>query len=307
MVKTLSLALFAWCAIQLAPFLPAQEKADKRDALAREAAEQFAKAMLKGDDIDALMKAVDVPFFFDGKEVMKDRERLKKNLESLLNPTTAPPECKVWAVFPFASVPKGVFAAEDDELLKAVIGKTDRVVLLHLPRRALVIAVRTRDDGAKVIGFQVNRSVLPLLAAAQEKEKSDKNKQPARDTAEKTARAFLKAGAAQDLDALEKLSDVPWYRDGEKVVEGRDELNQHLKSAWVDRVPQGQKLAHEVVFTVSYAVMREFLREPRLAVAEKCFAKDDQVVFVRDVETKRGGFVVVRVRDGKGKVIGAGQ
>ena len=64
--------------------LPAQEKGkpDKGDQQAKEVAEQFLKA-LSQPDLEAVMKTVDIPFCLQGRENIKDRERLKKIVDRM--------------------------------------------------------------------------------------------------------------------------------------------------------------------------------------------------------------------------------
>ena len=73
------LVLVALLALPLVTF--AEDKAEKQT---REQVDLFFKA-LQAKDADALLKTMDVPFCFGHKEVIKDREALKKGWTKLLN------------------------------------------------------------------------------------------------------------------------------------------------------------------------------------------------------------------------------
>src|SRR5438445_13814157 len=75
----------------LAGGIDAQEKPspDKRDSQAKEVAEQFMSAVLKAEGIEAVMRNVDVPFFFGDRDNVKDREQLKQIIEKTLDPAAA--------------------------------------------------------------------------------------------------------------------------------------------------------------------------------------------------------------------------
>lgn len=141
---------------------------------------------------------------------------------------------------------------------------------------------------------------------AQEKEKEEKPS-AAKDAAKRTVLQFLNAAKAKDLEALVKLTDVPWYSDGNRIIKDRAELKKDLKMNWIELAAQGRPLPTEVFRIASYAEIRELIQEPRRKLADDVFAKDDWVVFVQDNAKEKQGVLFVRLRDGKGKVIGAGE
>ncbi len=306
MVKKLSLMFLAASVLQFPALLPAQEKADKRDLLAKDTAEQFLAAVWK-QDIETAMRTVDVPFFFNGRETIKDRGRLKTGLESMFSPPLPQVEQKVRAIYSFGSLPSHFFSNKDHELLAKLLEKTDRIVLLQLPRRLIAIAVRFQDTKAKVVGIRFPLPPLTLFIVAQEQEKGDKRTQQAKEAAKETVLRFLKTAKAKDLDSLAKLADVPWYSDGNRIIKDRDDLKKILKSTWVDLVDQGRPLPTDVNRTTTYGEIREQFKEPRRELADQVFAKDDWAVFVGGPGKQRGGVLFVRVREGKGKVIGVAQ
>src|SRR5215475_2208702 len=57
---------------------------DKIDMLAKETAESFCKA-LTSKDVDGMMKLCDVPWSRAGKQVIKDRDELKKEFQKAVN------------------------------------------------------------------------------------------------------------------------------------------------------------------------------------------------------------------------------
>ncbi len=302
--KTLFLALFAAATAWLSWGIVAQEKGktDKRDLQAKQAAEQFMNAITKPEDIESVMKAVDVPFFFDGREI-ENRDQLKTILQSIIDEASGI-QHNVRAVSNFGSLPEMVFSDHDHKVLEKILEKQDRIVFFQVQRRVIAIAVRIKENKAKVAGIRPDLSLLTLVIVAQAAEKRDKRTVQAREIAKATAQQFLKAQTAKDLDCLVELADVPLFSDG-RIIKDRDELKKKWKSA-LDRSDQGQ-VPTDVFLIASYAGMRELFREPRSQVADGFFAKDDWAVFVRGGRKNKGGMIFVRVREGKGKVIGVGE
>lgn len=155
MFKTLSSLLFfgvtglSW----LASGAAAQEKVDKTDALVREATEQFMKAM-KAEDLERVMKAVHVPFFWDGVKNIKDREDLKKHFADVFaDKDLTQLEYKIKEVHTFAKA-RDTLREKDRELLKEILNDTDRIVHVVLQRDGVAVMVRIREGKAQVVGFR---------------------------------------------------------------------------------------------------------------------------------------------------------
>ncbi|HYT91021.1 MAG TPA: hypothetical protein VEL76_20080 [Gemmataceae bacterium] len=289
--------------------LPAQEtekadKADKGDQQAKEAAEQFLKALLK-PDLEAVMKTVDVPFCLQGRENIKDHERLKKLLESFLAPALAKWEYKAGAVAAFGSLPENIFSESEHKLFKEILTKTDCIVLFPLPRRATAIAVRVEETKARVVGIRFGLSPLTLAFVAEQKDKGDKRAVQAREIAKETVQNFLKAGKTKDLESIMKLVEVPWSNGGLRTIKDREELKKQFSNS----LEQGRGMPGADIFLIArYGPIRELFAEPGRDF-DQIVGKEDWVVFTRGEgkQKENVGMLFVRVREGEGKIIGAGR
>jgi hypothetical protein len=115
-------ALGIMCLASVANRLYAQEKnkkLDKTDLLAKDVAEQFIKAVWK-QDMDASMKTVEVPFFWDGVENIQDVDSLKLNMTSLLRKDRSKIPFETKTVYVFGKLPDGSFNKQDLDLLEAL-------------------------------------------------------------------------------------------------------------------------------------------------------------------------------------------
>src|SRR5262245_53669144 len=128
MIRTLaSLVLvlgFAWLAAA-----PAADKPDPTDTKAKELAEQFLKA-LKGQDVDAVMKLVEAPFFWNGEEYIKDDKGVRAKFAEAVKtnedlPTLKATFVEVWAA---EKLPECVFPKETKEFAKKFASEIDRIV-----------------------------------------------------------------------------------------------------------------------------------------------------------------------------------
>jgi hypothetical protein len=292
-----------------------KEPPDKRDGQAKDAAEEFVKAISKAN-IEQVMKIVDVPFYFgaaeEDRETIKDRDSLKKKLEATLRPD--PVEYKVVAISSFGSLPEALFhdllpketdetlfTQGDQKLLKEILKKEDRVVFFMIERDVLwAVAVRAQDRKAKVLGVRTHLSRLGLAILVQDREKRDKATEPAREKAKEAALAFLKAIKAKELEGTLKLADVPWLSNGQQIIKDADGLKKRLVSI----LRRSQALPDEVLpISVTYGGIKDMFKEKRQQFADKVLTKDDWAVVVGR-KGKATELVWVRVRDGKGKVIG---
>jgi hypothetical protein len=142
------------CLAALAAARPCRADSDKADALAREAVEQFTKAV-KAEDVDAVMKLVDVPFFFDGKRVIKDRDELRKEFTDAFDEKDLTQiSVEIKEIHAFEAIEEKL-KENDREMLKEVLAKGDRVVVLEVDSKEKVgLAVRIRDGQAKIVGLR---------------------------------------------------------------------------------------------------------------------------------------------------------
>jgi hypothetical protein len=140
----------AWLAVGAA----AEDKGDKADAQSKEVVEQFMKA-LKAETTEAALKVADVPFFWDGKEVIKEREELKKAFAQVFaEKDLTQIEYTIKEVSTLEKM-REKLSEKERELLKDVLEKDDRVVFVELKSDAfLAVMVRIREGKAKVAGFR---------------------------------------------------------------------------------------------------------------------------------------------------------
>lgn len=139
----------------LALLLLLAQAQDKGDVQAREAVEKFMKA-IKAEDLDALMKVCDVPFFQDGQKIIKDRDELKKEFAKVFQDkdlTQLSFEIKEVHLFDKIGAKLN---EKDRELLKEVIGKEDRVVLVDVKvgDRGDKAAIMVRAKDGLVVGLR---------------------------------------------------------------------------------------------------------------------------------------------------------
>lgn len=144
--------LFVAALVALVAFAAAPVRAaDKDEDKAKEAALAFFKA-LKAKDIDALMKTVDVPFLFEGKNTITTTEDLKAELKTFFEGVKAeriPSE--VGQVLDMAAIRK---RTEEDktiyERLEKVLGSDGYMVAIKVGKKEGGIFVRIKDGQAKV-------------------------------------------------------------------------------------------------------------------------------------------------------------
>ncbi|VTU02349.1 unnamed protein product [Gemmataceae bacterium] len=132
---------------------PVPKDLERANAQAKGAAEEFLKAM-KAEDVQELMKVVDVPFFVDGKQVIKEREQVEALfIKVFRNKDLTQIDYTIKEVHPAAKLPDLVHKPQR-ELAEKTVGDTDRVVLVVIGKDTVVVLVRFQRDGkAKVSGF----------------------------------------------------------------------------------------------------------------------------------------------------------
>ena len=153
------MAGLAWLSVGTA----AQEKAGNADALAKEATEPFLKAM-KAENIEALMKAVDLPFSWDGHPTLVDNpDELKERFAKLFaEKDLTRGEHTILEVHTFEKRLGEVsqrlgFLDQARSSWREILARDDRVVLVMTRQdgtsELIVVAVRIREGKARVAGF----------------------------------------------------------------------------------------------------------------------------------------------------------
>lgn len=135
------------------------------------------------------------------------------------------------------------------------------------------------------------------------------------DKAKEVTVAFLKALKAKDLDAIMKTVDVPFLisepltgQDGLKVIEKEDDLKAALKTAF-EKIKDTGKIMTDVGDVQSAAEIKKFFASQKdrndetTKMIEKALGDNGYVVFLGKPGERRGG-ILVRVKDGKAKVVG---
>src|SRR5262245_21257945 len=126
----------------------------------------------------------------------------------------------------------------------------------------------------------------------------------AEDQAKEVVGEFVKAVKAKDLDEVMKVAGVPWFADGKHVIKDADELKKYLKSR-LDGVTNPERIPSDVVRVERWDKFprREKLDAEAQKMVDDVVGKDGLVVTLgRD--GKDVGAILVRVEDGKAKVVG---
>jgi len=159
MIKQLVLAIFAAGVPCFALGVSGQDqdKPDKRDLLAKEATERFVKALI-AEDVGAVMKVADVPFFWDGRQIVQERDKLRVEFERVFaRKDLTQLQYEIKECHAFDKLPKNAFSESDRKLLGGILENSDRIVLVmwKAPARdGMAIAVRIREGKATVAGFR---------------------------------------------------------------------------------------------------------------------------------------------------------
>jgi hypothetical protein len=132
------------------------------------------------------------------------------------------------------------------------------------------------------------------------------------DKAKEAALAFLKAVKAKDLDAAMKTADVPFLtedKDGAKVIDKVDDLKGDLKEKF-GKIKDAERIPSELGKVVDVTGVRKLFEsrtEPvdkkALEQIEKVLGKSGYAVFLIQ-DGKERGALLVRIKDGKAKVVG---
>ena len=131
---------------------------------------------------------------------------------------------------------------------------------------------------------------------------ADKNE----DKAKEAAVAFLKAVKAKDVDAVMKASAAPFaHREGGEigVLKDEAELKKWLKGK-LDDIKDADKVPTDVDKVVPFADLKQKLDGEDLKKVEGVVGKDGFVAMI-EVDGKMV-VILVKMTDGKGKVVGIG-
>jgi hypothetical protein len=115
---------------------------------------------------------------------------------------------------------------------------------------------------------------------------------------------FSKALKAKDLEGALKVVAVPFMKDNGQIVNDQDELRKYLKEA-IAAIKDPSTAPVEIIDVVPYAKARDKANQDDRKASDQVVSKNDLVVFVGR-EKKRIFSVLVRVREGKAKVVGLG-
>jgi hypothetical protein len=137
--------------------------------------------------------------------------------------------------------------------------------------------------------------VLSLSAssvAAQDKKADDKAKE--------IHGQFVKAIKAKDLDGMMKLVDVPWIGFSKEVIKDEKDLKKALKG-FLDSIEDPAMVKADIKEILSYAKFREKFKDKKEALKLLDVLKltnDDRVI------VEASAAIIIRIRDGKAKVVG---
>ncbi|MEQ8788286.1 MAG: hypothetical protein RIC55_18400 [Pirellulaceae bacterium] len=116
--------------------------------------------------------------------------------------------------------------------------------------------------------------------------------------------AFFQAMRAEDLDALMETVDVPWFHDGKKIVESKDELQTQFGGLL--QAKDFSTIKATVKQVQAFGPLRDQASGQSGELLKK-MAHDSDLFFHLEIalgEKSDGMILLVRVDDGKAKVIG---
>ena len=126
--------------------------------------------------------------------------------------------------------------------------------------------------------------------------------------AKKAFEQFMQAYKASDIEALMEAVDTPWFHNAKEVIKDREQLKREFHKE-LGREKDRAGLQHRITDCVAYKTVREKLREEERKLAEEVLKEDDRVLLVRIGKVVTGDqgdkvAFLVRIRDGKAKVVG---
>lgn len=150
MLTTLSLILAVGVSCVV---IPVPKDRDRTDKQAKEAAEQFVRA-LKAEDAKEAAKLSDLPYFWDGEGVIRDRGELEAAFARVFEGKDLTRcEFQVKGVHPAAMLPVLV-PNRLREVARKVSKEIDGIVVVEVKRSdRLLVLIRIRFGKTKVVGF----------------------------------------------------------------------------------------------------------------------------------------------------------
>lgn len=128
------------------------------DDRVREAAQRFMSAF-KSKDVAAIVKAAAVPWFHDGKRIIKNHDELAKEFQQLFDKKTdfSSLRFEIRHVVSYRTIREKT-PPEERKLLDQVVTADDWAVLLSMERperkkETIVLLVRSRGGETKVVGI----------------------------------------------------------------------------------------------------------------------------------------------------------
>ena len=132
--------------------------ADPNDELARQAVQRF-MAAVRNEDLDDLDKAIAVPWFHNGKGLLRQRSDVRKEFEQVfLKRDFTTVNYQISLLVRYESV-RDRLSDEYRKLLDQAIQANDRVAMLKvtqagMPKESVVLFIRLRNGKARVVGLQ---------------------------------------------------------------------------------------------------------------------------------------------------------
>jgi len=125
----------------------------------------------------------------------------------------------------------------------------------------------------------------------------------AEDQAKEVVGKFIKAFKAKELDKLLEVVDVPWVDDLAKgeVIKTKEALKKHLQALLQESKPEN---LGEVLRVVAFSKLRDKIKQEEIRkMLDQVISKEDLVVEY-GVGKRERSIALVRVRDGKAKIVG---
>jgi hypothetical protein len=140
--------------------------------------------------------------------------------------------------------------------------------------------------------------LLALPLALADEDKSDKSSREVVDQ-------FMKATQKSDLGAVLKVVDVPWFHQGDRVIEKRDDLQKEFDLLFKKK--NFADLKFELKRLVPYSEVRSKSMPEERQLLDAVLTANDRVALVQ-VDTEKKGkeniVLLVRLKDGQAKVVG---
>jgi hypothetical protein len=122
--------------------------------------------------------------------------------------------------------------------------------------------------------------------------------------ARQAALDFIKCYKARDLDGALGCSSVPWLYDFTITFKTEEDLKNHLRLS-LKPTRKSEVFSDKVQYVKTYPELRAKIRAYHAKWIDEVLTKDDYVVAVQQLNQPKFNILVfVRMKDGKGKVVG---